>query len=487
MSSRAKGGARPARRLKRPTKVTPARWVAWLVLRRTFDEDAWTDRAFAAAVEQYELDGRERAFAQRLAYGTVQQAKRLDHVIATLGKRPLKKLDPPVLYALRIGMYELLELSQIRADVDGGEAVVVPGGSSAHAAVSQAVELVRGVVGERAVAFTNAILRRAQVDGLDILAKLDEADDEQCATALSMPAWLVSRMRAEHGADGIEALRAMNVAHAGGTPFRVNAAHPDAAKIDERLAAADVTQADAPPVDVSGSIMVAGRTASASKLVDEGLLVPQSLASQLVGLAVGASAGERILDLCSAPGGKTTHLAAEVGASGAVVAVELHEHRAESVRARAATTNTADRITVLVADGTTLDAADIPGGAAFDRVLVDAPCSGTGVLAARPDSRWKHDEAAIEELTQLQRRLLERAAALVRPGGVLVYSTCSMLRAEDEDIAALGAQFGLVPDPLPATVPAQLRLDEWRARTWPQRDSTDGFFIARMRRAEETA
>ena len=99
-----------ARRLRRPSKVTPARWAAWLTLRRTFDEDAWTDRAFGGVAEQLDLDPRERAFAQRLAYGSVQQAKQLDHVIGVLGKRPLRKVDPPILYALRVGIYELLHL-----------------------------------------------------------------------------------------------------------------------------------------------------------------------------------------------------------------------------------------------------------------------------------------------------------------------------------------------------------------------------------------
>lgn len=447
------------RRLRRPTKVTPARWAAWLTLRRTFEEDAWTDRAFGAVADQLGLadDPRERAFAQRLAYGTVQQAKLLDHVIAVLGKRPLRKVDPPVLHALRIGCYELLLLD---------------GETSAHAAVDQAVELVRGVVGERAVAFTNAILRRAQVDGASIVAALDPADDADLATLLSMPEWLVTRVRLGHGERGVEALRAQNEPHAG-TAFRVNAARVEAGAelpgTPGRLAA--------------GARIVEGSTAAISPLVQRGVLVPQSEASQLVAFALGVQPGDRVADLCAAPGGKTTAIAAMLGDAGSVLAVELHEHRARSIEQLATRTGTADRIEVRVADSTQLDPEQ---GGRFDRVLLDAPCTGTGVLGARPDARWKRSEEGLDELVALQGRLLATAARLVRPGGVLVYSTCSILREEDEAIASLAGEHGLEPDPLPDAFGA-LR-DEaapHTARTWPHEHATDGFFIARFRRTEE--
>lgn len=471
-----------ARRLKRPTKVTPARWAAWLTVHRTFDEDAWTDRAFTGVVEQLGLDSdpRERAFAQRLAYGVVQQAKRLDHVIATLGKRPLHKLDPPVLHALRIGVYELLELQQ--ATGPGGERL---GSSSAHAAVDQAVELVRGVVGERAVAFTNAILRRAQVDGAGILDKLDPTDEADLATMLSMPQWLVARVRANHGEDGVAALAAQNEPTA--TSFRVNplgGTALDAIDAGERLTTLGVElatplfgRAAAPH-----SLEVTGPTAALSPLVEDGTLVPQSLASQFVATALDPHAGDRILDMCAAPGGKATHLATLVGIEGEVVAVELHDHRADSIRALAQRTRTADVIRVQVGDATELDPAVI---GTFDRVLVDAPCSGTGVLAARPDARWKRTEEGIDELVALQSRLLAVAATLVKPGGVVVYSTCSILREEDEAIAE-AAPVTLVPDALPEVL-AKLATSSNTARTWPQRDHTDGFFIARFRRQEAGA
>ncbi len=425
-----------ARRLKRPTKVTRARWAAWLTVRRTFDEDAWTDRAFSGVVDQLGLDDdpRERAFAQQLAYGVVQQAKQLDHVIGVLGKRPLRKLDPPVLHALRLGVYELLHLQQA-TDADGRRL----GSESAHAAVSQAVELVRGVVGERATAFTNAILRRAQVDGQGILDALDPTDDADLATILSMPEWLVRRARQGHGQDGVDALAAQNAARP--ASFR------------------DTTTGE--PLTVEGS------TAQLADRITRGELVPQSLASQQVVRLLDPQPGERVLDMCAAPGGKATFIAQLVGDGGSLVAVELHEHRADSIRALAERLHVADRIVVRVADATELDPDEI---GRFDRVLLDAPCSGTGVLAARPDARWKRTEEGIDELVDLQARLLAAAARLVNVGGTVVYSTCSILREEDEAIVAAR--------------PASLELlDE--QRTWPHRDHTDGFYMARMRRTDE--
>lgn len=469
----------PAKRraTKRPTKVTPARWVAWQAISRTFDDDAWTDRAFAQLVERYELDGRERAFAQRLAYGTVQQAKRLDHVIQTLGKRPLRKLDPPVLHALRIGMYELLVLG---AEREGAGDEIVPGGASAHAAVSQAVELVRGVVGERAVAFTNAILRRAQVDGANILGRLDLSDDEDLATSLSMPTWLVQHARANHGEDGVAALAAQNEPFSH-TMFRVN--ETIAGTLDKAVAEQlmeEGVQLATPPFFRAApqALAVGGSTAPLSALIASGAVVPQSLASQLVTAALDPQPGEAVLDMCAAPGGKATHIASLVLPGGRVTALELHEHRADSIQALADKLGL-DNIDVYVGDATDVDASR---EGAFDHVLLDAPCSGSGVLAARPDSRWKRTEESIAELAELQGRLLASAARLVRPGGVVLYSTCSILDAEDEAIVARAAEYGLEPDPLPELFPEELRIDDWRARTWPHKHDTEGFFIARMRR-----
>lgn len=488
--TRTRGGS--ARGLRRPRRVTGARWAAWQTVRRTFDEEAWTDRAFTAEVEAAGLDDRDRRFAQRLAFGTVQRARTLDLVIATLGRRPLARLDPPVLHALRLGMYELLVL---RDD-----------GSSAHAAVDQAVELVRGVVGERATAFTNAVLRRAQVDGVGILRSLDPTDDDDLAVLLSMPTWLVTRARAALGSEGIAALAAQNApgefrslldgtvdlrpgGARTGTSFRVNRVHRDAGQLAEALAVAGLTDqivaAAAPHDHLDEALVLEGATRGASTLVDDGLLVPQSLASMHVARALGVAPGNRVADLCAAPGGKATHLAELVGEAGQVLACDLHEHRVDSVRALAQRLGLADRVEVRAGDAREVD--DAHRGA-FDAVLLDAPCTGSGVLDRRPDARWRRSEEGLAELTVLQTELLRAAATMLRPGARLVYSTCSLLPEEGEaiiDAALADPALGLEPAPLPDDVPHELRVPghEGRMRTWPHRHATDGFFVARLRRA----
>jgi 16S rRNA (cytosine967-C5)-methyltransferase len=459
-----------ARRWRRPRKVTPGRWVAWNVVRRTFDEDAYTDRALAGEAEREQLDGRDRAFAQRLSYGVVQRARRIDFVIGTVGKRPLGKIDPPVLHALRMGVYELLEMA----------------GSEPHAAVDQAVELVRGTVGERAVAFTNAVLRRSQVDGAAILAGLDPADDDDLATQLSFPAWMVQRLRASFGEDGVAALAAQNADTTRSIAFRINTLHPDASSADGLLAESGATLVPAPAVlgaALPDARLVQGSTAALEPLVERGVLLPQSLSSQLVAMAVDPAPDQRVLDMCAAPGGKTTHLAARMENTGSILACDLHQSRAASVSALATRCH-ATNVEVRRADATELDRAEV---GTFDLVLLDAPCSGLGVLDRRPDTRWKRTEDAVTELVELQGRLLARAAQLVRPGGAIVYSTCTLLREENEHIvtAALADPgLALEPDPLPAAVPGELRLPDalHMARVWPHRHDSDGFFLARLRR-----
>lgn len=462
--------------LRKPKKVTPARWVAWQALNRTFKDDAWTDRVFSELAVKHNLDQRERAFAQRLAYGSVQQAKRIDHVVAVLGKRPLRKLDPAVLNVLRVGGYELLVLSGAQREAEDGE--LIPGGSSAHAAVSQAVELVRAVVGERAVAFTNAILRRAQVDAANILAQLDSSKDEDLAVMISMPQWLVEKVRADHGQKGIDALEAQN--HSTGiTSFRVTSSVD--LDVSDKVKLRDVPWPKATP----NALLVERSTANLSEYIEQGVIVPQSLASQLVVSALNPQQGERVLDMCAAPGGKTTHIASLVGKqdSGSVLAVELHEHRSKSILKLAEKVGVADYVDVLIADATELELEQFANS--FDRVLLDAPCSGTGVLSARPDSRWKRSVESVNELAQLQLKLLEHAAKLVKPSGIVVYSTCSILGEEDEQIVARCEEFGLIPDDMPSDIPKELCVNSWQVRTWPQDHKTEGFFIARMRRVDK--
>ena len=409
-----------------------ARRVAHEVLLRVFEEGAYADRAFRAAAERAGLDARDRAFAMQLAYGTVQRARTLDHAIETLARRPVRKLDPPVRAALRLGAYQLVYAS----------------GVPAHAAANESVELVRAAGLERAVPFANAVMRRL-ADGIhDLLATLGDATPAKAALRHSYPDWIVETFWREHGREAALALIETQ-----------NEPPPTVVRMTPR--AGDLPGERDP--DLPRALAV-GRIPDG--WIERGLAWPQSRGSQLAGAAVGAEPGERILDLCAAPGGKATQLA-EVAAE--VVAVEKHEGRARELAANVARLGLAN-VTVVNEDALALPASLT----AFDRVLVDAPCSGLGVLASRPDLRWR-----AEPLPDLQRRLLDVAVERTRPGGSVTYAVCTLHEAENEDVVDA---LGLDADDLGAEWPSYRHPRRPRfLLTLPHVHRTSGFFVARMR------
>jgi len=411
--------------------ISPARRVAFQVVRRVFEQDAYADRAFGKSAA--DLDERDRGLAQRIAYGAVQRVRTLDHGIEALGRRPVRKLDLPVLAALRIGAYQL-------AFLDG-----VP----AHAAVDESVELVRAAGLERAVAFTNAVLRRL-AEGLPaLIAGLPEGTPEEAAFKHSYPDWVADVWWRDLGADEARALmRAQNEP----LPTVVRRS---------RLRQGEVAGTFDPDVPEALHVDRVDEAALAS-----GLMFPQSVGSQLAGLAVGARPGERILDCCAAPGAKTIQLAEQAAE---VVAVEVHPGRSRELEENVRRAGAAN-VRVVQADALDLPA-ELSG---FDRALVDAPCSGLGVLAQRPDLRWRG-----RPLPELQAALVAVAAERVNPGGVIVYSVCTI--NADESEAVVDAS-GLEVEDLGAEWPQfrHLRRPEF-LQTLPHRHNTSGFFVARLR------
>jgi 16S rRNA (cytosine967-C5)-methyltransferase len=394
-----------------------ARAVAYEVVRRVFEEGAYADRAFRAAAG--ELDGRDRAFAMQLAYGTVQRVRPLDHAIESLGRRPVRKLDPPVRAALRLGAYQLAYMGSVPV----------------HAAANESVELVRAAGLERAVAFTNAVMRRL-AEGIEpLLQGLGESTPTESALKHSYPDWIADAWWREWGAENALALmRSQN------EPPETAVRTPEGPLVVDEI-----------PVG----------------WIEQGRVWPQSRGSQLAGKAVGARAGERILDLCAAPGGKATQLAESAAE---VVAVEKHPGRARELEENAARLGAANLRVVCA------DALELPRElAGFDRVLVDAPCSGLGVLNSRPDLRWR-----ARALPDLQLALLRTALDRVRPDGTVTYSVCTMHRPENEEVVeALGAELEDLGSELPDfSHPRDPRF----LLTLPHVHGTAGFFVARMRK-----
>ncbi len=433
--------------------VAPARACAYAVIRRVFEQGAYADRALHA--EAAGLDPRDRALATALAYGVVQRRATLDHVAAALSSRPPERLDAPVLAALRLGLLQLLFLD----------------GIAAHAAVNDSVELAKRSA-RSAGGFVNAVLRRATREGRALVEQLQDATPAGAAVKHSVPSWLAELWFAELGPVVARALLAV-VNSPAESALRVNTLLATPAAVLERLPVA----AHPAPGLPEGLILEGPFDAHGSELFAGGAIMPQSRGSMLVSRVLAPEPGERILDLCSAPGAKTTHLAALMDGRGSLRAVERNPRRSDGLRRTAARMGAAI-VTVELADAT----ARAPGPA-YDRVLVDPPCSGLGTLQSRPDLRWRADPGRIAELAELQGAILAAGARATRPGGTLVYSVCTISRAEGEGVIErfLEAFDDWAPHPIeagastgaPAGPGIQLR---------PDREGTDGFWIARLRR-----
>ncbi len=447
------------------------------MLRGVSEDDAYANLLLATRLRAHGLSGRDAAFATELTSGALRRRGTYDQVIATGARRPVASIDPAVLDALRLGAHQLL-------------AMRVP----AHAAVDTTVELVRSEVGHRAVGFTNAVMRRVgEADWGEWVRRLapDPGGDPRGFAAVehAHPRWVVDAF--------VDALAASSVAGVGEldellaadneAPRVTLAARPGLVGRDDL--AAGLPEASATRWSPYG-VTLGGGAPSDIGAVARGQAGVQDEGSQLVALALlGAQVDpDRLwLDACAGPGGKAALLAGQAALHGAwLVAADRSEHRADLVSA--AVRAGAGCLGVVVADGTRPPWRD----GSFDRVLVDAPCTGLGALRRRPEARWRRRPEDLADLTRLQCHLLHRALDVTRPGGVVAYSTCSPVLAETADVvravmsertdveledaqASLTAAAGVeVPDcvgPLEGTV-----------QLWPHRHGTDAMFLAVLRR-----
>ncbi|MGS1129833.1 RsmB/NOP family class I SAM-dependent RNA methyltransferase [Micrococcus luteus] len=483
---------------QRSRTADPARRVAFGVVRSVHAEDAYANLVLPARIRQARLDRRDAGFATELAYGTLRGLGLYDAILTRCVDRPLEKIDPPVLDALRLGAHQLLGMR-------------VP----AHAALDATVSLVRAEIGAGASGFVNAVLRRVAERPLEEwLADVAPADGGDAALAVraSHPVWIVRALRqalaahrgTRHIADRDAELAAL--LEADNAPPVVNLVALPVAGGAEALAAALDDGAEPGPL-APDSALHSGGDAGRLPGVREGVLRVQDAGSQLTARAlaqapVPAAEGraERWLDLCAGPGGKAALLAALAAERGAtLVANEVAPHRADLVR-QALAAVPADAWTVRAGDGRTI--ADAPEAApAFDRVLVDAPCTGLGALRRRPESRWRRTPADLAELTGLQAELLDAAVAVLAPGGVLAYVTCSPHVAETvvqvQDLVRRHPELELLDarTALDTVALDDLRLDEAEpagapepadvvartAQLWPHRHGTDAMFLALLR------
>ena len=421
-------------------EVSPARWAAFDILRRV------ADGAFSSvllATEEPKLKPADRALTHELVLGVLRWQSWLDQIVEHFSKRRAETLDLAVRIALRMGLYQLRFLSRIPAS----------------AAVNESVNLVRAAKVSSAAAFVNAVLRRAIREADYDPASSTQDPLEKLAIETSHPVWLIDRWVKSFGSGEAESLaRANNDIPP--TAFRVVHTRGNEDEIFQQLTAAGAAVERSTLAE--RALRISGAPAIVRDLSTNGQIYLQDEASQLVAHVLDARPGERVLDLCAAPGGKTTLLADRAGDNAFVVAADRSPTRITTVTTTAALHQLKGIQPVLLDAGNKLPFA--PN--AFDRVLVDAPCSGTGTLRRNPEIRWRLANDDIPNFAAAQKQFLRNAAEVLKPGGRLVYSTCSVEREENEEVVAdfLKTHTGF----------AQLKT----LRTWPHREGSDGFFMA---------
>jgi 16S rRNA (cytosine967-C5)-methyltransferase len=444
--------------LKKSNSVSPARLASFEILLRV------EDGAYASillASREIELKPLDRSLCHELVIGVLRRQLWLDRLIEHYANRKVAELDTAVRIVLRLGLYQLRFLSRVPAS----------------AAVNESVNLVHVARLRSAASFVNAVLRRATREPEADPASNITDPIERLSVTTSHPGWLIERWTSAFGAEEAEAFARANNDPAP-VVFRI-VNKRSSGNVCERLREAG---AELVPSKVArGAWRVNGAGTLLAELAAGGQVYLQDEASQLVAEVLDAKPGQRVLDLCAAPGSKATQIADLMQDSGAIVAADLHEHRLRTVVSSARLQGLAS-IHCVALDGLR---PPLFLESSFDRVLVDAPCSGTGTLRRNPEIRWRISPADIEDLSGRQRQLLSNAARVVKPGGRLVYSTCSVEPDENEAVVKTfldnNHKFGISE----LALDSSLTTSSGAVRTWPHRQGTDGFFICAFERKDE--
>lgn len=438
-----------------------AREAALLALNDCQRQGGWSDAILKKRLASAGLDSRDGALATQLCFGVLQNRLLLDFYLSHFSNLPLKRMEGRVVEALRLGAYQMLFLDKIPHS----------------AAVNASVELTRKhCKNPRAAGMVNGILRNLERN-MDSLPTIPQTDPvSYLSTLYSHPEWLVGEFLTALGSEETARLLSANNSPAPMTAM----ANTTKTTVDELAGALEGEGVAVQPHPWLADCLILSKTGNLERLAafQEGLFYVQDPASKLAALALSPEPGMRVLDCCAAPGGKSFACAIQMEGGGEVISCDLHPHKKKLIQAGADRLGLRN-IAPMTADGKVFRP---EWESAFDRVLVDAPCSGLGVVRKKPDIRYK-DPDPLKDLPQVQRAILNNAARYVKPGGVLVYSTCTLLRRENEDVA-----LGFLAD-RPDFRAEGFRLPEYvgDGRTgmltlWPHRQGTDGFFICKLRR-----
>lgn len=446
-------------------RTIDAREASLLALQRVDVEGAFVNLALDEVLSGHILDPRDKRLAAEITYGVITYKLTLDWIIVQVSGRPLKKLDNLIHQILRIGIYQLFYLDRVPAP----------------AAVHATVELVKKGKKRGLAPFVNGVMRGA-LRKKDCLPWPDRSLDPENHLSIryAHPPWLVRRWLSRFGLDETEKLLAANNQVAP-LSIRVNTLR---IQRDAFLSALMEARVDAQPSTVVADGIILTRSGQLTSMASyqDGLFQVQGESAMLTSHILAPTSGEQVLDGCSAPGGKTTHLAQLMENVGDVLALDIHQHRLDLVEANCR------RLGVNIVRTTCLDARDITqeNVGLFDRILLDVPCSGFGVIRRKPDLKWRRSESDIMELAKIQIAMIEAAAAVLKPGGSLVYSTCTNEPEETDDVVSqlLTSHSQLEVDDFRGHLPENWRehVGKHGIHLLPHIHGVDGFFICRLKR-----
>lgn len=442
--------------------VSPARRRAYDILRRVETERAYASVLLAGA--ESDLSREDRGLAQEIVLGVLRWQRSLDYFIELYSERPIARFDLSVLIALRIGLYQLRYLTRVPQS----------------AAVNESVNLVKRARAASAGGLVNALLRKAAGNLADKAGQGIEDPLERASVELSHPRWMLERWQATMAAEESQRLALANNAPAT-TAFRINTFRTTVHEALTNLGAEGVITRES-EVAPDAFVVESGPTSAIAEAARQGLIYVQDQASQLVSILLEPGSGHRVLDLCAAPGSKASHIASLTGGKAWIIGCDRQPQRVNSLRA------TCQRLGIDSVDAVSLDATQplpfVESALSFDRVLLDAPCSGTGTLRGNPEIKWKLSPDDIPRLAELQLSLLGRAALSVASAGRLVYSTCSIEPEENEVVIDRFLQSGAPFRIVKPAASAAVITSEGFVRTFPHRHGTDGFFAAVLERVQ---
>lgn len=414
-------------------------------------------------ISEHVLTDVNRRFLTELVYGVVRRKNYLDAIIVGLTKRPLKKLSPLAHQIIRLGLYQIIYLDK------------VPESAAVNESVKLAKKMIRGLEG-----FVNGVLRNylRNTDSFTI-DELAHSETERLAYIYNQPTWLLERWLKEYGEESTIGLcEWFNTSPR--LTARVNTLKTTTEAVVEEMRAAQWIVEVSDKLDTAIYIDRHMGPIDESKWFKEGLITFADLASMMVAFAVAPKAGDSILDCCAAPGGKSMHMASLMDNKGQVIANDLHEHKLALME------NNARRLGLTNVSFSNVDATDLPEKwyNQFDKVLADVPCSGLGILQRKLDMRWEKEEEQLDRLPSLQLEILNSAAKTVKPGGILVYSTCTINKKENEDVIQefLHKHTEFVLEDAAPLLP--FIIEGPMINLWPTRHNMDGFFMARLRKKE---